>query len=185
MSDSDAPPSVRSRRGVDAELTRLRERYGRFPVASRTVEDDPDYFRRGLGATRDGWIGTAGAWISDADGRVLFVRRAGAPDEWCLPGGTREDGEGLDGTAAREVSEGTGIVCALGGVWRAERTRIVLDEDPERRYYLFDASFEGRYVDGSLALDDGGEILAARWFDERPERVAAFARGRADDWFER
>ncbi|WP_254537493.1 NUDIX hydrolase [Halomarina litorea] len=184
MSDSDAPLAVRSRLGVEVELARLRRRYGEFPVESRTVENEVDYFLHGMDVAREGWIGAAGAWVSDADDRVLFVRHADAPEEWCLPGGAREAEEGLDGTAAREVREETGVVCALSGVWRAERKRIVLGEDPERRYYLLDANFEARYVDGSLELADDDEILEARWFDERPDSVVAFARGKADDWFE-
>ncbi len=185
MSDSSAPLSVRSRLGVEVELARLHRRYGPFHVESRTVENDPEYFDHGREVAHEGWIGTAGAWVSDADDRVLFVRHADAPDVWCLPGGTREAEEGLDGTAAREVLDGTGIQCALGGVWRAERERIVLGEDPERRYYLLETTFEGRYVDGSLELEDGGDVLEARWFEDRPDSVVAFARDRADDWFGR
>lgn len=183
MSDSDAPLAVRSRLGVEVELARLRRRYGEFPVASRTVENDSECFCHGMDVASEGWIGIAGAWVSDADDRVLFVRHADAPEEWSLPGGVRETEEGLDGTAAREVQEETGVRCALSSIWRAERRRIVLDSDPQRRYYLLEATFEARYVDGSLELADD-EILEARWFDERPADVVAFASGKANDWFE-
>jgi len=180
---TDAPPPVRSRRGVERALDGLCERYGAFDVERSTVERDTDGFEAGRERARERWIGTASAWISDADGRVLFVRRTAAPDRWALPGAIREADERLDGTAARAVRELTRIDCALAGVHRAERLRIVDAAAPERRYYALDATFEGRYVDGSLALDDEGPVLEARWFDERPDSVAAAVRPSVEEWF--
>lgn len=180
----DAPLSVRSRAGVERALAGLRERYGEFPVAGTTVERDGDAFEGSAARVPGDWMGTASAWISDADGRVLFLRRAAAPDRWAPPDALRTAEEALDGTAARAVAELTGIDCALSGVRRAERIRIVDSADPERRYYALDVDFEGRYVAGSLTLAEEGSVLEARWFDERPDRVAAGARAAADEWFD-
>jgi ADP-ribose pyrophosphatase YjhB (NUDIX family) len=183
MSDSQTPLAVESRRGIERELVQLRERYGPVPVVSRTVVVDGETFERGRAAATDGWLGTGEAWVSDADDRVLFVRDAAAPEEWRLPGGARAAEEGVDEAAARAVTEATGVVCALAGVRRAERTRLVLETDPERRFYRLDATVDARYVDGSLALDEGGGVLEARWFDDRPEQVAGSVRPAVDDWF--
>jgi len=47
--------------------------------------------------------------ITDPTGRVLLVRRAYPPFDWVLPGGNAEAGESPVETAAREVSEETGL----------------------------------------------------------------------------
>lgn len=179
----DPPLSVRSRRGIERALSGLHERYGAFPVERATVEHEAA-FEGSVERVPGDWMGTASAWISDADGRVLFLRRAAASDRWTLPDALRTAEESLDGTAARAVAELTGIDCALSGVRRAERIRIVDSAAPERRYYALDVTFEGRYVAGSLALAEEGSVLEARWFDERPDRVAAGVRAAVDEWFD-
>ena len=116
MSDADDPDAIgdRMRADVDAELDRLRGRFGAFPVHEETVENEPDYFESGVELAREGWRGDAGAFVVDDDGRVVFIRHEGAPDSWGLPGGGHEPGEGHLETALREVREETGIEAEFG-----------------------------------------------------------------------
>ena len=104
------------REAVVAELDRLRGRYGPFEVSEERVESDPRRFADAVERASDGWLGDAGAFVVDPDGRALFVRHAADPDDWTLPGGGHEPGEGLDDTARREVREETGVDAAVVGV---------------------------------------------------------------------
>lgn len=56
----------------------------------------------------------ARAWIRDAEGRVLVLRRSMSsrhfPGQWELPGGKTERGERMDETLLREIEEETGLV---------------------------------------------------------------------------
>lgn len=55
---------------------------------------------------------SSGGAIADAAGRILLLRRADE-DIWCLPKGTVEAGETLEGTAVREILEETGLKVKL------------------------------------------------------------------------
>ncbi|MDE5637441.1 MAG: NUDIX domain-containing protein, partial [Alistipes sp.] len=57
-------------------------------------------------------VEAAGGAVSDADGRVLMIRRN---DRWDLPKGHVESGETPAGCAVREVAEETGIVAETAG----------------------------------------------------------------------
>jgi len=63
-------------------------------------------------------IPCVGAVIRDEAGRLLLVRRAHPPgkDLWSIPGGRIEPGETEPEAVAREVTEETGLVVAVGGL---------------------------------------------------------------------
>ena len=48
------------------------------------------------------------AFVCDAEGRVLCVRRAHEPRDWTLPGGKMDEGESPSDTLVREVEEESG-----------------------------------------------------------------------------
>lgn len=55
---------------------------------------------------------SSGGVVVDAEGRILLLKRADE-DIWCLPKGTVEPGETLEGTALREIVEETGLKVKL------------------------------------------------------------------------
>lgn len=170
----------RVREDVDRRLATLRERFGPFPVAEETVENEPALFEAGRSMAADGWRGDAGAFVTDPEGRLLLVRHADAPDAWGVPGGAHEPWESFAGTARREVREETGVDCAVTDVWRARRRTFVHADEPERRLEMLTVWFEadvesGPTVTGDDSDDDfevsDDEIVEARWFECAPEVV--------------
>jgi ADP-ribose pyrophosphatase YjhB (NUDIX family) len=159
---------ARTRAAVDRRIERLRERYGPFPVRETTVTNDPDYFETGVELAREGWVGDAGAIVTDGEGRTLLIRHAGAPDRWGTPGGGHEPGETLEATARREVREETGVEASLVGVALARRKVIVHEDDPGRRIHALTVEFAADCEGGGLSVGDD-EVLEARWFASLPE----------------
>jgi ADP-ribose pyrophosphatase YjhB (NUDIX family) len=100
-----------------------------------------------------------GGIVTDADGRLLLVRRAHDPEagRWSLPGGKVEPGETTAAATAREVAEETGLaVTVLRWAGRVERPA------PDGGVYVID-DFVCALAGGSLqAGDDAAE---AAWFD--------------------
>lgn len=92
-----------TRAEVSRRLARLQNKYGSFTVHDETVENDPAFFEQGKQLAEEGWIGDAGAWVTDDENRVLLIRHADEPDEWGIPGGGHEPGETMEETARREV----------------------------------------------------------------------------------
>jgi ADP-ribose pyrophosphatase YjhB (NUDIX family) len=156
---------------IDRRLERLQQRNGPFSVEEETVTNDPGFFEHGRQLAEEGWLGDAGAWIEDGDGRVLLVRHAGAPERWGTPGGGHEPDESFAETAVREVREETGVECSITGVYWCRRRTIVHEDDPDRRLEMLTVVFEVDYVGGEIEVGDE-EILEVRWFSEPPERVA-------------
>ena len=96
------------------------------------------------------------------DGRVLVVRREGAPSSgtFTLPGGVVEAGETLHEAVIREIREETGLSIepvALAGF----RDVIVRDagERVERHFVVL--AFAARWIAGEPGPSD--EIAEARW----------------------
>lgn len=166
---------------VRRRLNRLEDRYGTFEVHEVTVENDPDFFEHGKEMAKEGWIGDAGAWVTDGEGQVLMIRHEGEADEWGIPGGGHEPGETMEETARREVREETGVECAISDVNFARRKTIVLESNPEERYYMLTVVFDARYKGGTIAIGDE-EILEAKWFSEPPENVLDFVREEVAEW---
>lgn len=176
----------RTREEVKRRLDRLEREYGQFPVVEERVTNDPDYFAQGAERAADGWIGDAGAWVTDADGRALLIRHEGGPDRWGTPGGGHEPGETLAETARREVREETGVEVELTGVFRARRKTVVDESNPERRFFMLTVWFEGELAEsggGATAIDVGDdEVVEARWHAEPPERVHDFLAAKVENW---
>jgi 8-oxo-dGTP diphosphatase len=100
----------------------------------------------------------AGAVVRDAAGRLLLVRRAKDPEagRWTLPGGRVEPGETPAVAAAREVTEETGLVVAVGREW------LVIDRPagPDAVFEIHD--FVAEPVGGILRAGD--DAADAGWF---------------------
>ena len=168
---------------VAARIDRLREEYGEFPLHEETVENDPEYFAHGVELAEAGWLGDAGAWVTDATDRALFIRHPEDPERWGIPGGTHERGETYEETARREIREETAVDCEITGIWKATRRTIVHEDGRDRRLHVLTVLFEGRAADtpdASAAADD--EVLEARWFAEPPERAHEFVEPRIEEW---
>jgi ADP-ribose pyrophosphatase YjhB (NUDIX family) len=133
-----------------------------------------------LAASRIGWLGDAGVWVTDADDRVVMIRHPDAPDRWGIPGGGHEPGETLSETARRELREETGLRCRLTDIVHARRTEIALETDPDERIYMLTVLFSGVCVGGELRAED--ELLDARWFNSPPESVADFLEPQVERW---
>jgi 8-oxo-dGTP diphosphatase len=101
-----------------------------------------------------------GGIVTDADGRLLLVRRAHAPEagRWSLPGGRVEPGEDDAAALVREMAEETGLVVEPGAlVGRVYRGVYEI------------ADYRCTVVGGALRAGD--DALDARWCD-----AATFAR---------
>lgn len=171
----------RVREDVDRRLDALRERFGAFPVAEETVENDPERFEHGRERAAAGWRGDAGAFVTGADGRLLLVRHGAAPDRWGVPGGAHEPGESFVETARREVREETGVDCEVTDVWQARRRTFVHAAAPDRRLETLTVRFEADARTTVVDVDDD-EIVAARWFGHRPDAVHDELAGWVDEW---
>jgi ADP-ribose pyrophosphatase YjhB (NUDIX family) len=164
--------SVVSAADVATRLATLEERFGAFPVRERERTNDPEYFETGVDRALDGWRGDAGAFVRDADGRVLLIRHADAPERWGTPGGGHEPGESFATTARREVREETGVDPDLTGVHEAIRTEVRHERDAERAFTMLTVHFEGVVQAAAPEVDVGDdEILEARWFASPPDAL--------------
>jgi 8-oxo-dGTP pyrophosphatase MutT (NUDIX family) len=176
-----------TRESVEAAVERLRERFEEVPVDTLTVENDPDFFEHGVAVAEANKLGGAGAWVTDDEGRALFIRNHHDADTWGVPGGGIEPGETLPETARREVLEETGVEARVVDVWKVRHKTIVHRDDPDRRLHMLDAWFEAVAEDPEICLDpseweDHEEIHEARWFAEPPEPVWEPFEERVAEW---
>ena len=174
----------RTREEVTRRLNRFETKYGAFSAHQETVTNEPDFFEQGRRLAEKGWVGDAGAWVTDERGRVLLIRHASAPDRWGTPGGGHEPGETLEETARREVREETGVECSLTDIWFARRKTIVHENDPDERIDMLTVQFEAEYEGGELAIGDD-EILEAKWFTDPPKRVHEMLEDKIERWNQR
>ncbi len=121
----------------------------------------------------------ASAFIRDAAGRVLLVRRADN-GHWMLPSGYMDLGESVAETAVREVREETGLEVTpvrLVGAYAGPENQVVYNNgDPVQ---VVSTVFECQLTGGTLQLDPG-EVSAAGFFplDQLPEPLPARVRRR-------
>jgi 8-oxo-dGTP diphosphatase len=120
----------------------------------------------GRTAWRDPKVGV-GVVVRDDEGRLLLVRRAGAPARglWSLPAGFVDAGEDPRVAAAREAREETGLEVEVGdvvGCWA--------DGSGRASFFL---AFAAVVVGGTLSAGD--DATDARWFalDSLPELAFA------------
>lgn len=173
-----------TREDIDRRLSRLEDEFGEFPVVEPTLTHDPDFFEAGVEMVREGWIGDAGAFVTDDEDRALLIRHEDEPDKWGTPGGGHEPGETMAETARREVREETGVEVDLTGVFRARRKTAVHADEPDRRFQTLTVWFDGEAEGTEIDVGDD-EIVAARWFAEPPEQVHDFPESRVERWAER
>ncbi|MDW8269644.1 MAG: NUDIX domain-containing protein [Anaerolineae bacterium] len=105
--------------------------------------------------TRPRTVGVRGI-VTDADGRVLFVRHSYGGRHWFLPGGGGRGHEAAETTLCREIREETGL--------EVRPTRLVgayLYLGAHKRDHIF--VFACERLGGDLRAV-GGEIADAGWF---------------------
>jgi len=85
---------------------------------------------------------------------ILLVHRP-RYDDWSLPKGKADDGEGWKACARREVLEETGLRCQLGPLLRKVRYRDRHDRPKEVRFYAMS--------DPSGAFEPNDEVDEVRW----------------------
>ncbi len=113
----------------------------------------------------------AGGVVVDDRGRVLLVHRP-KYDDWSLPKGKLDPGEGFEEAALREVEEETGLRCELG-----EELDSTTYHDRHGRLKLV------RYwsmtpVGGEFRPND--EVDELRWVShEEAQKMLSYARDRA------
>lgn len=100
-----------------------------------------------------------GAFVFDADGRVLVVERGKPPSEglWSVPGGSLELGETLAQATAREVREETGLVVEIGPL-------VCVAEAIGADYHFVIVDYLAHAIGGALAA--GGDARDARFVDD-------------------
>jgi len=150
------------------DSTALSDRWD-VPTTARTDRLDAEEFETvsaAIDAGRDRWVR---ALVRDEAGRVALVRNRWS-DGWVLPGGKREPGEPLRDAAVREVREETGLSVTVERPLEVVERTFVRGGDSVSGAFVV---FEARAPDSELGDDlgaDAGEIRAARWFAEAPDR---------------
>lgn len=99
----------------------------------------------------------ASAVVTDGAGRVLLVKRGKEPQKgrWSVPGGSVEPGESLEGAAARECLEETGLEVSVG----RELWSLTTPTADGRLFEIHD--FAAAVTGGSLMAGDDADD--ARW----------------------
>ena len=113
---------------------------------------------------------TVDAWIRDARGRLLLIKRGRPPFEgrWGLPGGFCEWRETTEACCAREAEEETGLKVRVGAL-----LGVYSDPDRDPRGHNVTVLYETRPVKGKV--QGGDDAAEARWFTPRELRGLSFA----------
>lgn len=112
-----------------------------------------------------------GAFIRDADGRALLVRRKRDPEAgcWGLPGGKVEDGESCAEAVAREIREELGVTLSVGDV-------LCVSEliDLDGAYHWIAPVYAATITEGEPGVCEPDALSAWGWFalDALPEPLA-------------
>lgn len=184
---------------VDDQLRRLGDDYGGVPVDEETVEVPPAEFPTYVQNARDGYVGSAYAWVirrpeqagersetyagdEETRERALLILPRGE-SAWGVPGGGRDDGESFEETAVREVREEAGVDCEITGLWHLERVRWRSEDGGDERVtHTLHAFFDAAYAAGTISVQRS-EVNGAAWFAQRPARLDDYAEKRAATFF--
>ena len=184
---------------VDEQVERLQAEYGSVPVGEETVEVAAESFPQYVENARDGYVGSAYAWVRRDPGqagersesyagpvedreRALLILPRGE-SAWGVPGGGLEGEESFEEGAVREVREETGVGCEITGLWRLERRRWRSeDSDDGRVSHTLHVYFDADYAGGSIAVQ-GSEVNGAAWFARAPDRLLEPTGDRAAAFF--
>ena len=157
------------RRHADRVVSDLVAEYGRADCIRRRWPCDPDTYDR-LRETHGavGVSGGAGALVTDADGRALFVRY-GDGTSWSDPATGRRPGESPAECAVRAVREDAGVECAVTDL--AQIHLLYADDDTgrpliPRPFALFAAGHES-----GDPRPAGDGVEAVRWWETPPENL--------------
>jgi 8-oxo-dGTP diphosphatase len=180
-------------------IERLRDDYGEAPVDEDVVEIPPAEFPEYVQNARDGYVGSAYAWVvrqpeqagersetysggEESRERALMILPRGE-SFWGLPGGGREGDETFEETAVREVREETGVDCEITDLWYLEHLRWVSEaDDDDRATHTLHVFFDGAYADDTISIQQA-EVNGAAWFAEAPGRLGEYAEKRAASFY--
>jgi 8-oxo-dGTP diphosphatase len=116
------------------------------------------------------------------DGTIALVHRP-KYDDWSLPKGKLDPGEGFEEAALREVEEETGMRCRLGRDLGETRYRDNKDRPKVVRYWAMDCG-EGEFEPNDevdelrwLPIDEAKRLLSYDFDRDLIDRVAAGAQG--------
>lgn len=119
-----------------------------------------DYYHDPNAPTANSIVVAVTAFIQDASGRLLMIRRTDN-DLYAIPGGAQEVGETISRTVVREVREETGItvdVTGFIGVY-SDPGHLIAFSDGEVRQE-FSLCFRARPVEGELRTSsESKEVL--------------------------
>ena len=118
-------------------------------------------------------IVAVGAFVFDAEGRVLLVERAKDPGKglWTVPGGRLEPRETLAQAVAREVREETGLIAEVGPL-------VCVFERMADDYHFVILDYLARPIGGTLAA--ASDAKAARFVAETELASLAVTDGLVD-----
>lgn len=110
---------------------------------------------------------STGMLVTDAEGRVLLVRRRYDPFQglWTMPAGFVEHGERIEETAVRELEEETGLKVSVESLYAVESCH----DDPRGESVI--VIYRGRVEGGEMEAGDDAEDV--RFFD--PSRLPGIA----------
>jgi len=120
-----------------------------------------DYYHDPNAPTPNSVVVAASAYVQDAEGRVLLIRRSDN-GLWALPGGILEIGETVTQTAVRETFEETGLhvdVTGMVGVY-SDPGHVIAYTDGEVRQQ-FNLCLRARPVGGIIRTS--AESTQVRW----------------------
>jgi ADP-ribose pyrophosphatase YjhB (NUDIX family) len=184
---------------VEAQKDRLQSAYGEVPVDHGVVEVPPEEFPEYVENAREGYVGSAYAWVvrqpeqagersetysggEETRERALMILPRGE-SEWGVPGGGLEGEESFEAAARREVREEVGVDCEITGLWYLNHVRWRSeDPDDDRVSHTLHVYFDATYAGGQISVQ-AAEVNGAAWFAEPPERLMAENERRAADFF--
>ena len=118
-------------------------------------------------------IVAVGAFVFDAQGRVLLIERGKDPGKglWTVPGGRLEPRETLAQAVAREVREETGVIAEIGPL-------VCVFENIADDYHFVILDYLARPVGGTLVA--ASDARAARWVADDDLSTLALTDGLVD-----